>query len=115
MPRKRIDPKLATRLKAAADSVEAVFTLQPPAAAVVAEPEETKRLVAQAVERVTKQLGYGPEQMNVFSNLGAFAIRADSKFLGELAKQPEIKVAMANEQESSMVIEAPKKETAKKK
>jgi hypothetical protein len=115
MARKQIDPKLAMRLKAAADSVDAVFTLRPPEAAVVADPEETRQLSAQAIERVRKTLGHGPEQVNVFSNLGSFAIRAGSEFLSELAKQPEIAAAMANEQDESMAIAPPPKAVKKAK
>jgi hypothetical protein len=115
MARKRIDPKLATQLKAATDSVEAVFTLRPPAAAVVADPDQTRQLTAQAIDRVSKAVGHEPEQVNVFSNLGSFAIRAGSEFLSELAKQPEIAAAMANEQDESMAIAPPPKTVQKAK
>lgn len=104
----KTDPELLKQINTVAAEekpVEAVFMLRPDKAAqIAASPERTEELTHKILERVEKRVGATPKQVNIFRNLGTFAISAGPGFLRELLTQPEIASAMANRQQSQGYI-----------
>lgn len=102
------DSELVQQLKAASDDnkpVEAVFILRPDdPSQIVPSPERTEELTHEILARVKNQTGSQENRFNIFRNLGSFVISAQPDFLHELIAQPEIAMAMANQQPAQEVI-----------
>lgn len=99
-----VDPELTRQLTEAGDEgmVEAVVRLKPQTSgAASAEPDETERLTHQLMERVQRSAGRQENEVNVFRNLGSFAVSARPAFLKTLIAQPEVAAAVANRQPGS--------------
>jgi hypothetical protein len=97
----KLDPTFARQLDAAEDDVpvEAVVRLQPTdPAAMTTQPEETDRLTRELVERVQQKSGQREHGLNIFPNLGSFAISASPQFFKTLIAQPEVAAVVANRQ-----------------
>jgi hypothetical protein len=96
----KVDPELTRQLASASapsQPVEAVFMLHPHhPSQVAAEPEVTDELAKNVLDRVTHDTGIKPQAVNVFRNLGSFAVVAHPEFLHALMQQPEIASAVAN-------------------
>jgi hypothetical protein len=93
------DAELLAQLAAAeerGEAVEAVVTLRPDEAADSVPVEQIDRISRDVVERVERKIGVSPERVNVFRNLGSFAVAADPRFVKELLAQPEVETAIAN-------------------
>jgi len=101
-PKVATDPELARQVEAAShtgDAVEAVFVLTPEDPSQGApSPERTEQITRQVLERVKDRVGRRENKLNVFRNLGSFVVSAHPEFLKELMSQPEISMAMANQQ-----------------
>jgi hypothetical protein len=108
--RAKADPELVRQLQAAAagGSVEAVFVLRLPRqkSPAAAGAEKTARRV---LDRVTRAVGLGPQDVNVFGNLGAFAVSAEARFVKALLGEPEIKSASANRRPEDLLIRPKRK------
>jgi hypothetical protein len=104
----RIDPELLRQLDehaAAGRPIEAVFTLRTGRSVQKAgKATDTRSAVEALLQRVEAQVGVGPDEYNVFQNLGAFVVVAPPRFVRELMSQDEIATATANRQPSSMMI-----------
>lgn len=98
-----VDPELTRQLTEADDEgmVEAVVRLKPTSGAASAEPDETERLTHQLMARVQRSAGQQENEVNVFRNLGSFAVSARPAFLKKLIAQPEVAAAVANRQPGS--------------
>jgi hypothetical protein len=97
----RVDPELIAQVSAAATGaqslVEAVIRVRPEnPAEPAASPERTEEIARQLVERVGRETGVPAERVNVFRNLGTFAVAAPPEFVKALYRQPEVASAMAN-------------------
>lgn len=103
MAKLKIDPRLrqqVERVGASDASVEAVFTLKPSISGkVVPEPEETAKIATSVLRRAEKASGLRPLRVNVFKNMGSFAVSAHPSFLKELMTQPEIAGGISNRSE----------------
>ncbi len=90
----KIDPELLKQINSVADSqepVEAYVMLRPDdPAQVSASANRAEELTRQVLQRVEERVGSGANQVNVFRNLGVFAVSAKPDFLRELLKQPEL-------------------------
>ena len=111
------DAQLVQQLEAASDGnhpVEAVFVLRPDdPAQVVPSPEKTEEMVHKILARVKKQTGSDEKRINIFRNLGSFVISAQPAFLHELIAQPEIAMAMANQQPAQEPIKPVKQRSVR--
>ena len=98
----KVDPKLIVELERAGragDTVQAVFSVRTPAAASRGRPApSTQQIVSRVMRRVRTQTGESPEGVNVFHNVGAFAVEATALFIRALLEQGEIASAVANRQ-----------------
>jgi hypothetical protein len=72
--------------------VEAVVTLKPDSV----EPKDVEASAQRLVERVQKETGVDPHDVNVLSNLGLVMISADAPFVRNLLEQPEVQSVAAN-------------------
>jgi hypothetical protein len=89
------DPELLRQLDAAAAAekpIEAVVTLKPDST----EPQAVEDCAHRLVERVQKETGVDPHDVNVLGNLGLVMISADAPFVRALLDQPEVESAAAN-------------------
>jgi hypothetical protein len=107
--RPRVDPELIAQVSAAATRsqpiVEAVIRVRPEdPAQPAASPERTEAIARQLVERVGKETGAAAERVNVFRNLGTFAVAASPEFVKTLYRQPEVASAMANRPRGGALI-----------
>ena len=96
--RAKADPELLKQLRASARAekpVEAVFTLRLPKG-LGSGPRRVDQLARKILDRVAGSAGAGAFEVNVFANLGAFAISAPPQFVRALLKEPEISSAVAN-------------------
>src|SRR5712664_3592789 len=104
----KVDPILAKQINEVASEsapVEAVIMLHPDdPAQLVASPERVQELTHEVLQRVEKQLGTGVVKVNIFRNLGSFAISAEPHFIRELLQQPEVASAMANKRSTQAYI-----------
>jgi hypothetical protein len=104
----KLDPEFVRQLDEAQgqEAVQAVVRLQPSDhdSAVVVDPEETDRMARELVDRVKESSGSRDAAINVFRNLGSFAISASADFLRALARQPEVAAVVANRQPGSALI-----------
>ena len=104
--RVRTDPELKRQLKAEnsdEELVQAVFTLRLPSRRAV-KPKNVEELTQQVLDRVADEVGVQAEEINIFRNLGAFALSAPPNFIRALLTEPEIATATANQQTESMMI-----------
>jgi hypothetical protein len=104
----KIDPELLKQIDAVAaggEPVGAVVMLRPDAPAQIsASANRAEELTRRVLQRVEERVGSGANQVNVFRNLGIFAVSANPDFLRELLKQPEVASAMAHGQPSEAYI-----------
>ena len=105
----KVDPELLKQIDTVAaddDPVEAVFMLRPDdPMQIAASPERTEELTREILQRVEAKIGSGANRVNVFRNLGTFAISAKPAFLRELLAEPEVASAMANRQQGEAYIQ----------
>lgn len=100
------DAKLLEQLEAARtrdEPVEAIVSLQPDDESEVVSADRVDQISRDVVERVTRKTGVSPTRINVFRNLGSFAVAAAPSFVSELLAQPEVKAATANRRDSPVV------------
>jgi hypothetical protein len=99
-PPTKIDPVLLQQINAVATDaapVEAVIMLRPDdPAQIAAPPNRAEELTHQILQRVEKQIGISAQKVNIFRNLGSFALSANPNFIRELLRQPEVASAIAN-------------------
>ena len=104
----KVDPvlqRMLDRRGAASSPVEAVFTLRTAKAAKPApSPTHVEATVRRLLRRVEARVGVAPVAVNVFRNLGAFAVVAPPRFVRALAAQAEVTSATANRQPRSMFV-----------
>jgi len=104
--RVRTDPELKRQLKVEnsdQEMVQAVFTLRLPSRRTV-KPTHVEELTYEVLDRVADEVGVEAEEINIFQNLGAFALSAPPDFIRALLTKPEIATATANQQQESMMI-----------
>ncbi len=92
----RIDRQLRQELeRPGLDAVEAVVALRLP---LGKNPEAaiTQRVVREVLDRVSRKCGEAPARVQVFGELGRFAISAPRSFISSLVEQPEIDSARSN-------------------
>jgi len=112
----KIDPELirqigSEEIASSTRPVEAVFRLHSDDPSTpVSDPEKTTEMVHEVLNRVKRRTGIEPARVNVFHNLGSFAIAAKPLFLTELMAEPEIASAMANRQPAHAFIEPIRKQ-----
>jgi hypothetical protein len=101
-----IDPELRKQLaKAEAkEPVEATVTLDAGPGRAYIPSEEVGAKVKEILREVGREVGEAHEDVNVFENLGSFAVRARPAFLKALLKRPEVAAAMANLQSQDLLI-----------
>lgn len=103
-PNTRADPELLRQLdkaEASTDPVEAVFILRRPSGSVLA-PDEVEHLTDQVLTRVQREAGSQVKDVNVFKNMGSFAVAGEPSLLRRLLDQPEIEAGIANRQSGSV-------------
>lgn len=104
----KVDPALrkqVERVAADEEPVNAVLMLRPDKASQVsASPDRAEELAHRALQRVEKRVGIPPSEVNVFRNLGVFAVTAKPEFMRELLKQPEVASAMAHDEKPKALI-----------
>ncbi|MEU4195417.1 hypothetical protein AB0E69_26185 [Kribbella sp. NPDC026611] len=96
----RADPELLRQLddrSAAAEPVVAVFALRHPQG-VVLSPDEVESLTSKLVRRVEREGESDVKDVNVFQNVGMFAVAADPSLIRLFLEQPEIESGVANQQ-----------------
>lgn len=104
--RVKTDPELLRQLEtksANQELVQAVFTLRLSTRKTV-NPTNVEALTNEVLDRVADEIGVEAEEINIFRNLGAFAVSAPPTFIRALLTEPEIATATANEQPESMFI-----------
>jgi hypothetical protein len=104
--RVRTDPELKRQLNAGEsnqDLVQAVFTLRLSTRQTEA-PTHVEELTQKVLDRVADEVGVEAKEINIFRNLGAFALSAPPDFIRALLTEPEIATATANQQQESMMI-----------
>jgi hypothetical protein len=107
----KTDPELLRQLKSAAarnKPVQAVFTLRSPRKSA-ASPGRVEKLTHKILDRAAESAGVSAREVNVFRNLGAFAVYAVPSFIRELLNDPDIAYATANLQSEKMLIQPRKK------
>lgn len=112
--RSKVDPELVRQLDRAAqavDPVQAVFTLRTSGRPLP--PDRVTSIVHQLVERASAATGQPKVDLNVFSNLGAFAISAPPDVIRTLLAEPEIATATANLQPNTALIPPRRKRPVK--
>jgi hypothetical protein len=106
MTRRRADSELQQQLEAAADTgrpINAVFSLgvdpvAPP------EPADVEARVTRLLNRVGADTGQRPADVQVFGNIGSFAVSAPPEFVARLAQQPEVATATASQPAEDILI-----------
>jgi hypothetical protein len=104
--RGKADPELLRQLEAAASAkglVQAVFMLRLPAGKQLT-PKRIEQTARQVLDRVARSVGTAAIDVNVFGNLGAFAVRAAPPFVRALLGEPEIASAVANKRPEELLI-----------
>jgi hypothetical protein len=107
----KTDPVLKRQLEAEKSDqelVQAVFTLRT-STLKTATPTNVEELTHEVLDRVADEIGIEAEEINIFRNLGAFAVSAPPNFIRALLTEPEIATATANQQQESMMIPPLKK------
>jgi len=109
--RAKTDPVLKRQLEAEQSDqelVQAVFTLRTANLKTIT-PTNVEELTHEVLDRVADEIGIEAEEINIFRNLGAFAVSASPNFIRALLSEPEIATATANQQKESMMITPMKK------
>jgi hypothetical protein len=106
----QVDPALTRQLEQRAgssgeDTLGAVLSLRAPKSRKFLSARETESIVRQVLQRVKTEVGSGPQDLNVFANLGSFVVTATPQFIRTLIDQQEIATATANEQPQDLAIE----------
>jgi hypothetical protein len=102
----RADPQLRRQIEEAAERgkpVAAVFTIQTDPAAPPP-PSEVEARVARLLEKVREQTGQQHDEVQVFGNIGSFAVTGPAEFVAGLARQPEVASATSSEPEEDILI-----------
>jgi hypothetical protein len=85
---------------------DVVVTLRPDAWLDPADRSLTAKSVTRNIlDRVADRVGVKPQHVEVFGNIGAFSVRAETQFIDQLSSEPEVFGVAENEQNESMVIE----------
>jgi hypothetical protein len=85
---------------------DVVVTLRPDAWLDPADRSLTAKSVTRDIlDRVADRVGVKPQRVEVFGNVGAFSVRAETQFIDQLSSEPEVFGVTENEQKESMVIE----------
>ena len=82
---------------ASSDSIEAVFSLDLPMKQLL-DPGTVEETTHQVLKRVEEEVGSKPTVVNVFENLGSFAVSAEAPFIQRIIDDPDIATAVANNQ-----------------
>jgi hypothetical protein len=87
-----------------------VVTLKPEAWLDPKRSEVTSAPLTQEIlDRIAKKSGLAPERVQMFPNIGAFAISAEGDYIDLLSKQPEVLRVDENIQQESMAIKPVRK------
>ncbi len=78
-------------------SIQAVFSLDLPLKKLL-DPDLVEETANQVLKRAEKEAGCKPKSVNVFKNLGSFAVSADASFIRTIIDDPDIASAVANNQ-----------------
>lgn len=113
MGQSEIDPELHRQLTEAPAStpVEATVTLRPAPGRAYIPEEEVGPKVDRILHEVGREVGQKHEDVNIFENLGSFALRARPAFLEALLKRSEIASACASRQSDDLLIRPVEKES----
>jgi hypothetical protein len=106
MTKRRTDPELRRQIEAAADTgrpITAVFSLGVDPVALP-EPVDVEARVASLLKRVGADTGQRPADVQVFGNIGSFAVSAPPEFVARLAQQPEVATATASQPAEDILI-----------
>lgn len=98
--KRKTDPELLRQIdsgEANNDSIQAVFSLALPLKKLL-DPKQVEDATKQVLERAEKEVGSKPKDVNIFKNLGSFAVSADASFIRRIIDDPEIASAIANKQ-----------------
>lgn len=77
--------------------VEAVFSIRSPdPEREYATPEQTESVVKSLLARLKVETGESPEDYNIFTNLGSFAVAASPQFVRRILDQSEVSAGLAN-------------------
>ena len=96
----KIDPELTRQISsvgAGNDSIEAVFSLDLPMKKLL-NPSTVEETTQKVLRRVEEEVGSKPTVVNVFENLGSFAVSAEAPFIQRIIDDPDIATAVANNQ-----------------
>jgi hypothetical protein len=96
----RIDPELLRQINSAGTnngSIQAVFSLDLPLKKLL-DSDLVEETTNQVLKRAEKEAGCKPKGVNVFKNLGSFAVSADASFIRTIIDDPDIASAVANNQ-----------------
>ena len=96
----KVDPVLQEQIDSVAaknESIEAVFSLDLPMKQLL-DPKVVEETTNKVLKRAEKTAGSKPKGVNVFKNLGSFAVSADASFIKEVIDDPNISRAIANVQ-----------------
>src|SRR5262245_27466118 len=107
MANPKIDPELLEELNARAAEkrpVSAVFTLEAGPTRSFIPPDEVAGTVQTILQSVEHETGIAPTQVNVFKNMGAFAVVADAPFVRKILGREEIATAMPNQRSEDILI-----------
>src|SRR4051812_47937122 len=106
MGRSEIDPELRRQLtdSSASAPIEATVTLDPGPGRKYIPEDEIGPKVKEILHAVGREVGQSHEDVNVFENLGSFAVRAGAAFVAALLKRPEVASATANQQSDDLLI-----------
>ncbi len=98
--RKKTDPELLRQINDVADnndSIQAVFSLDLPMKKLL-DPRQVEETAYQVLDRAEKEAGSKPKDVNIFKNVGTFAVSADASFIRNIIDDPDISSAVANKQ-----------------
>lgn len=94
----KTDPELIRQIDSAAaanDPIQAVFSLDLPIRKL-ADPKQVEETATQVLSRIERESGLKPKELNIFRNLGSFAVSANPSLIRKLIDAPEIASAIAN-------------------
>jgi hypothetical protein len=100
------DPELRRQIEEAAGTgrpVGAVFTIQADLADLP-EPDAVEAQIAALLDTVRAQTGQQPGEVQVFGNIGSFAVSAPAEFVARLVQQPEVVTASASQPAEDVLI-----------
>ena len=107
MKRKQRAPAPPSRRSQAAQAgrlPSAVFTLEAAALGSTVESRAVAAKVDALIHRVTMETETAPLAVQVFGNIGAFAVEAPRKFLDRMSAQAEVASTLANEVEEDLLV-----------